>query len=255
MKHERMSPRRRSLDGVAPLSPRAWLRYEVIQRTIPPDVASVLEVGCGRGALGVRLAQRYAYFGIEPDEASYSVAKERITSVGSGEVHNVASDALGGQTFDLVCAFEVLEHIEDDVAALKDWTSRVRPGGWLMLSVPADQHRYGPMDEIVGHYRRYGPAELTEMLVDCGLTGIVVRRYNFPLGPLIETARNFLDRRLLGAASDSVAERTAASGRTFQPGGSVLGTVNRWGTAPFRKVQHLFPGKGTGLLVIARVSG
>ena len=49
-----------------------------------------------------------------------------------------------GRTFDLVVAFEVLEHIEDDHAAARDWVARLRPGGSLVVSTPAYQHRYGP---------------------------------------------------------------------------------------------------------------
>lgn len=243
-----------SLDEVAPLAPRAWLRYDVIRRSIPSDVRSVLEVGCGRGALGARLAQRYAYLGVEPDEVSWSVASKRISAVGAGEVRKVTSEALGGEQFDMVCAFEVLEHIEDDEAALKEWVSHVRPGGWLMLSVPADPHRYGPMDKHAGHYRRYDPAGLASLLARAGLTDIDVRRYNFPLGLLLEAVRNVIDRRRLAQATESFAERTAASGRTFQPNGGLFGLVNRWGTAPFRRLQRLFPGRGTGLVAIARVN-
>src|SRR5262249_23722616 len=118
-----------NLDIVAPLAPHAWLRYDVVKRTMPAGGDSVLEIGWGRGAFGARLAQRYVYLGIEPDEASYTVAKGLISTVGSGQVHNIAFGALGDQTFDLVCAFEVLEHIEDDTATVKDWASRVRAGG------------------------------------------------------------------------------------------------------------------------------
>jgi SAM-dependent methyltransferase len=243
------------LDILAPLAPHAWLRYDAVKRTLPAGVGSVLEIGCGRGAFGARLAQRYVYLGIEPDEASYAVARQRIAAVGAGEVHNIASEALDDQTFDLVCAFEVLEHIEDDTAAVKDWATRVRAGGWLMLSVPADQHRYGSWDELVGHFRRYDPSDLTKLLANCGLSDIVVYRYNYPLGLLLEAARDVLGRRLAAKASPSVDERTAASGRTIQPsGGSLTGLLTRWGTAPFCVLQRLFPDRGSGLIVLARMS-
>lgn len=245
---------RENLDEIAPMSVRAWLRYDIIQRMMPPGVTSVLEIGCGRGALGARLARHYAYLGIEPDEASRAVARKRVSAVGAGEVLG-SLEGLGRQQFDLVCAFEVLEHIEDDAAALREWVGWARPRGWLMLSIPADQRRYGPMDQLVGHFRRYGPAELTELPASCGLSDIVVRRYNFPLGQLMEAGHNLVDRHWLARAPDSAAERTAASGRLFQPGGGLLGSVNRWGTAPFRRLQRLFPGKGTGLVAVARVSG
>jgi SAM-dependent methyltransferase len=244
-----------NLDIAAPLAPHAWLRYDVVKRTMPAGVGSVLEIGCGRGGFGARLAQRYDYLGIEPDVASYAVARERINAVGAGEVRNIASGTLGDETFDLVCAFEVLEHIENDETAVKEWASRVRPGGWLILSVPADQHRYGPWDELAGHFRRYDPGELTKLLANSGLTDIVVNRYNYPLGLLLEAARDVLGRRLLAHASPSVDERTAASGRTIQPsGGSLVGLASRWVTAPFCMLQRLFPDRGTGLVVLARMS-
>ena len=244
-----------SLDAVAPLSPSAWLRYDVVTRMIPPGVRDVLEVGCGRGAFGARIARSYNYLGLEPDEASSAVARQRIAAVGSGEVRNASTESLGEEKFDLVCAFEVIEHIEDDAAAAKEWASHIRPGGWMLLSVPADQHRYGPMDEYVGHFRRYGPEQLSSLLAGAGLSGIVIRRYAFPLGQVLEAGRNVLGKRKLARSSSSVAERTAESGRLYQPGGSLLGTVNRVGTAPFRGLQRMFPGKGVGLVALGRLDG
>lgn len=61
----------------------------------------------------------------------------------------------------MVCAFEVLEHIEDDKEALAERVTDVRPGGQLVLSVPAFQERFEPMDRHAGHFRRYSPEELT----------------------------------------------------------------------------------------------
>lgn len=252
------------VNAVAPLTPNAWLRYEVVERMLPPGVGSVLEVGCGQGALGVRLAQRYRYLGVEPDRASWAVAQQRIMAAGAGagaagtaEVRNVAVGALGEERFDLVCAFEVLEHIEDDAAALKEWAARLHAGGWLLLSVPAYQRRYGPADELVGHFRRYDPGALSALLAGSGFGEIEVRHYGFPLGYLLEAGRNVIGRRQLAAAAadQSVAERTAGSGRLLQPSGRLRGAAIRWGTAPFRVLQRGFPNTGTGLVVRARLAG
>jgi len=244
-----------SLDAVAPLSPSAWLRYDVVTRMIPAGVRDVLEVGCGRGAFGARIASQYNYLGLEPDEGSCSVAAGRIAAVGAGEVRNTTTASLGGELFDLVCAFEVIEHIEDDAAAAKEWASHIKPGGWMLLSVPADQHRYGPMDEYVGHFRRYSPQELTSVMARVGLSGIVIRRYAFPLGHVLEAGRNALGKRRLARSSTSVAERTAASGRLYQPGGSLVGTANRIGTVPFRVLQRQFPDRGVGIVALGRLDG
>jgi SAM-dependent methyltransferase len=244
---------RPDLDRLAPLTPNGWLRYDVVRRALPPDVHDVLEVGCGQGALGVRLAQRYRYLGVEPDEASSSVARQRLSAAGGGEVRTTGVDALGDQQFDLVCAFEVLEHIEDDTAALRDWAARLRPGGWLLLSVPAHQRRYGPADELVGHFRRYDPDAVAPLLARCGFTDVRVIQYGFPLGYLLEAGRDLIGRRRLAAQRGrSAAERTAASGRLLQPAGRLRGTGIRWGTAPFRVIQRAFPGLGTGLVIRAR---
>jgi SAM-dependent methyltransferase len=242
------------VDAVAPLTPMAWLRYALIKRILPPGISDVLEIGCGQGALGARLSQRYHYLGVEPDRVSWTVAQRRISAVGRGEVRNVTVEALGDERFDLVCAFEVLEHIEDDAAAVKEWMTRLRPGGWLLLSVPARQHQFGPADELVGHFRRYDPEVMAPLLASCGLGEIDVRQYGFPLGYLLQGVRNVIARRRLAASTESVAERTAGSGRFAQPSGSRLGAAIRWGTAPFWTIQRAFPNIGTGLVVLARLA-
>ena len=131
-----------------------------------------------------------------------------------------------------------------------------RPG-WLLLSVPAHQDRYGPADELAGHFRRYDPAAMTALLAGCGFTGIQVRQYGFPLGYLLEAGRNLIARRRLAAtAAVSLAERTAGSGRLLQPSDDRRAAAAvRWGTAPFRVAQRPFPNNGTGLLALARLDG
>ncbi|MET7400889.1 class I SAM-dependent methyltransferase [Dactylosporangium sp. NPDC005572] len=242
------------LDSVAPLSPNAWLRLDVVTRMFPPGVTDVLEVGCGQGGLGARLAQRYRYLGIEPDPASFAVAEQRLAHAGSGHVRNVRLEHLEAGRFDLVCAFEVLEHLEDDVAAVTAWAGRLRPGGWLLLSVPAHQRRFAAADELVGHIRRYDPQPLRALLGGAGLVDIELRQYGVPLGYTLEAGRNVLARRRLRALRTSpVAERTAASGRLFQPSGALRGALNRWATAPFRLLQRPFPAAGPGLVARARL--
>jgi SAM-dependent methyltransferase len=243
------------INAVAPLAPNAWLRYDLIERMLPAGITDVLEIGCGQGSLGARLAQRYHYLGLEPDRGSWEVARRRIRAAGHGEVRNITSGELGTERFDLVCAFEVLEHLEDDAAAVKEWAGRLRPRGWLLLSVPALQHRYGPADELVGHFRRYDPPSLAALLAGCGFAEIEMRRYGFPLGYLLEAARNVIARRRLAAAAGaSAAERTAGSGRFLQPSGRVRGAATQWGTAPFRLLQRAFPHTGPALVARARLA-
>jgi SAM-dependent methyltransferase len=242
---------------LAPLAFNASLRYEMIRAMWPAGVHDVLEVGCGLGSLGVRLAQHVRYVGLEPAEESFAVASERLAACGGrGEVRNVMVRDLGDEQFDLVCAFEVLEHIEDDAAALKEWAGRLRTPGWLMLSVPAHSDRFGPADEFAGHFRRYDPRGMAELLTGCGFRPVQLRLYGFPLGYALETARNVVARRRLAAmAGAGIAERTAGSGRFLQPTTGLQGTVTDWGTLPFRLMQRAFPATGTGLVALARYEG
>jgi SAM-dependent methyltransferase len=237
----------------------ARLRWDVVERLLPAGGGSLLEIGCGQGAAGVRLAYRYDYLGLEPDRASYAVARDRISLAGRGDVRNGDTSLLDpGRMFDVVCAFEVLEHIEDDRAALHDWIERVRPGGTLLLSTPAHQHRFGPSDVMVGHHRRYDPAAMAALLSHAGLVEVRLVLYGFPLGYALETARNAIGRRRLVSPGDgdgcghAMHERTGHSGRLFQPRTRLAGAALAALAAPFVILQRQFPRRGTGLVVAAR---
>jgi SAM-dependent methyltransferase len=242
-----------------PLSPNGWLRWEVVSRLLPPGRLDVLEMGCGQGGFGARLAQRYRYVGVEPDAVSSAVARTRVEAAGgAGEVRQGDLAVVGDdELFDLVVAFEVIEHIEDDAGALAGWAAHLRPGGWLLLSTPAWQKRFGPADEMVGHFRRYDPPVLRSRLEGAGLTDVELVHFGAPLGYLLEAGRNAVGKRRLAspaapAASASMAERSEASGRTLQPSTSWTATAARLGTLPFRKLQNAFPGTGPGLVARAR---
>lgn len=245
-----------------PLSVNAWLRWDVVRRLLPPDPRTVLEVGCGQGALGVRLAASgLDYLGVEPDPASYATAAQRLAAVGRGEVrHGTTALLAPGRQFHLVCAFEVLEHLEDDAGALGEWVQLVRPGGWLLLSVPAHARRFAAADAHVGHFRRYDPPALETLLRGAGLTDVTSVLYGMPLGYLLESGRNALARRsaahaaVAAATPVSVPERTSGSGRWFQPGAAVMTPVLGVASAPFRLAQRASPRRGTGLVVRARKS-
>lgn len=222
-----------------PLTPNAWLRWDVVSRLLDglADVERVLEVGAGEGALGARLARRYDYVGVEPDPLSRARARERVGTV---------LEALPDESFDLVCAFEVLEHVADDGAELRLWRGQLRPGGWLLLSVPAHEKRFGPADRRVGHVRRYDPERLAALLTETGFENSRLVTYGFPLGYALEAGRHVLAGRGEG-------EGTAGSGRWLQPSDR-LGWATRLGTAPFRLLQRPFARTrlGTGIVALAR---
>ena len=233
-----------------PLSLHAWLRFDAIGRLLPPGVGRVLEIGAGPGGVGALLARRYAYVGLEPDAASHAVAASRIAP--RGEVLALGVDDYEpDEPFDLVCAFEVLEHLGDDRAALASWLRLVRPGGFVLLSVPAGRSRMGAADRRAGHHRRYDRADIESVLAGAGLADPAVITYGFPLGYVLEAGRNAIASRAAGRASFE--ERTAASGRWLQPPDGAA-TLLRVAALPFRAAQRPFgrTALGTGLVVRAR---
>lgn len=234
----------------APFSPNAWLRYDLLRQMLArlPEAASFVEVGCGMGALATRLVDRYEYVGYEPDPQSWAAARSRVA--GRGVVINDVLPAAPTRTFHILGAFEVLEHLPDDAASLAAWRGWIRPGGHLVLSVPAHPDRYGPADAAVGHYRRYDRASLARLLERCAFDDVTVWSYGFPLGYALELARN---RLASDAGALSCETRTAASGRFHQPSDRAA-TMVRLATAPFRVMQRPFrqTSVGTGLIAIAR---
>ncbi|WP_277209370.1 class I SAM-dependent methyltransferase [Isoptericola croceus] len=238
-----------------PLAPRARLRWDVVRRALPRRRARVLEVGCGQGAVGARIAARHDYTAVELDETTWAVAVARVGRAAPGaRVLRGDLSALGeDERFDVVCAFEVIEHLDDDVAALAEWVARVRPGGELLLSTPAWPGRFGPWDTLAGHYRRYDPADLHRMLTDAGLTDVDVRLYDAPIGYLLEAVRNRVARRRAGDRIEAdPAGQTAGSGRVLQPTSPVTGALVTAAVWPFCLLQRALPRHGTGIVARGR---
>ena len=124
--------------------------------------------------------------------------------------------------------------------------------GTCCVSVPADPDRFGPADELAGHFRRHTPDTLSALFTSAGLETVTVDHYGFPLGVALEAGRNTIARRRLAAQAEpsDVEARTAGSGRHLQPpnwAGSAIWAA----TAPFRLVQGRFPSRGPGLIGLA----
>jgi glycosyltransferase involved in cell wall biosynthesis len=245
----------RGASGQPPLAPNAALRWHVVRDHIEAlGARSILECGTGQGSVGSRLSARHDYVGIEPDEVSRSTAAT-VVAEGSRLVDDI-DELEDGETFDLVCAFEVLEHIEDDKGVLSHWVEHVRAGGHVLVSVPADPERFAPFDELAGHLRRYTPDGLRAVFEAAGLSTVSVEHYGYPLGIVLEAGRNAIARRRLAAdrGPADLAARTAGSGRHLQPP-AWSGHAIWWATSPFRHLQRRYPDRGPGLVGLARKPG
>lgn len=202
--------------------PLRWvpsLRYLLRRRRILAlldklPAGSVLEIGCGAGALLVDFARGgHRVSAVETSANAFNLA-ERITHAADiNAALYPALEQLSCETFDLVCAFDVLEHIEDDTTALRTWVGRARPGGKLLISVPAHSSRWGAGDVWAGHFRRYNAADLRALFANCGLKIEYMECYGFPLANLSEYLGEAGYRRALARqAPHDKSTATAASG-------------------------------------------
>jgi SAM-dependent methyltransferase len=225
---------------------------------IPPGRA--LEVGCGAGALLADLADLgWACEALEPADAARALAG-RINQDRPQMRISPAPREDWEQAFDLVLAFEVLEHLEDDAGALRQWRRWLRSGGRLMLSVPARQARWNATDDWAGHLRRYERPDLLALLAATGLTAERHECYGFPLSNVTEAIRSRIlgrqIRRAGGSPAPAAATERSGTDRGFEsrlyplqasPAGVAFFRLCSW-------LQDRFLGRelGTGYLVLAR---
>jgi len=243
------------LTGIPPLSVHAWLRYDAVRRLLAQiEPSRVLEIGVGQGSVGVLLAARFDYIGIDLDEESIRTARQRFERYGLevGRLLHGGLDTVGDRAFDLVCAFEVLEHFEDDRGTLEQWREFVAEGGAIMISVPAGRGRFGKADERAGHFRRYSRSDAERLLTATGFADIHILTYGFPAGYVLEGIRNVLARRSLRRQL-SYQERTLASARWLQPPRAAASLTHAI-SVPLAAMQRPFmhDDRGTGLVALAR---
>lgn len=124
---------------------------------------SVLEFGAGLGTL----ARLWAEAQGTPPECLEIDASLREILAQRGFICHARPEEIG-KTYDHIYSSNVLEHIGDDEAALRQIHALLAPGGTLALYVPAFMCLYSGLDEAVGHFRRYGRRELTEKLQHAG---------------------------------------------------------------------------------------
>lgn len=102
------------------------------------------------------------------DVSERAVARLRKAGA-SADTGTIVDLPFANRTFDLVCAMDVIEHVEDDVGALGELTRVLALRGTLLISVPLHQSHWTAFDDFVGHCRRYEPARLTSLLARFGL--------------------------------------------------------------------------------------
>jgi 2-polyprenyl-3-methyl-5-hydroxy-6-metoxy-1,4-benzoquinol methylase len=130
----------------------------------------VVEIGCGIGNFTAMLLDRDLVVAIDVQPACVQRLLERYP--GRPNLHAFVAEDLGSLARfgpDSVVCLNVLEHIQDDRAALRQMASILSPGGVIVLLLPAFPVLYGPIDRNLGHYRRYTRTSLATLVGDCQL--------------------------------------------------------------------------------------
>ncbi len=140
----------------------------------------ILDAGCGSGRTMQDLAAYGEVHGIELDPEAAEIARAR--GVGEVRVGRLEELPYDDSTFDLITCLDVLEHIPDDRAALRELRRVCKPGGWLLVAVPAYQSLWSLHDRVNHHHRRYERRTLRVAALEAGWQ---VRRVTFFNGLLL----------------------------------------------------------------------
>ncbi len=155
----------------------------------------ILDIGCGTGGMLPLLSAYGRVTGIDPAEDAIRYSKQRYESMAELQQVDFPRELPAGRDFDLVTLFDVLEHLDDDARALVVASSLLRPGGQILITVPALRSLWSPHDVINQHRRRYLREELKDRIEGAGLRLARLSYYNSFLFPAVFGAR-LLRRRL-----------------------------------------------------------
>ena len=137
-----------------------------ICRRVTDRRARILDVGCGTGANLLMLSQYGDAEGVDISNDALAFCRERgLDQVKLGAGEKLPYD---DGTFDLVTAFDVVEHMDDDLAGLREMRRVLRPGGRVLLFVPTFMFLWGVQDDVSNHRRRYRLPELRRVLEQAG---------------------------------------------------------------------------------------
>ena len=183
-------------ERMAELDERHWwyrarrdVLADLIRRRIRlPDDARILEIGCGTGHNLEMLKAFGRVDGIEIDPEARALASRRLGQpIGEAPLPALADVDEGA--YDLVAILDVLEHVDEDRAALESIARRLRPGGRILITVPAHPWMWSAHDVVNHHKRRYTRRSLRRVIGEAGLKVDLLSWFNSLLFPLAAAAR------------------------------------------------------------------
>lgn len=161
----------------------------LIRRVVRPRAkAKVLEVGCGTGHNLAMLGKFGKVDACELDRCARALASKRLgRKVKEARLPDLTMFERNG--YDLIALLDVLEHVPDDLASLRAIHMRLKPGGALLLTVPANKWMWSAHDAAHHHFRRYTKKQLRELFLRSGLEVQLLSYFNSLLFPPIALAR------------------------------------------------------------------
>ena len=184
--------------------------------------ARILDVGCGTGANLVRLSDFGDAEGVDISPDALKFCRER----GLNNVKLGAAETLPYEDgeFDLVTAFDVVEHMDDDVAGLREMRRVLRPGGRVLLFVPTFMFLWGVQDEVSNHRRRYTMSGFRQVVTAAGFEVERTTYANITFFLPVLLVRKFM--RLTGIRTDTENSiNISAFNRLF---GAIFGAERHW---------------------------
>lgn len=197
-------------------APRLLMRLFALERLLSQlysdDCAprTICEIGPGLGDAASYTLSRFAPVRFDLYEAAGTARehlKDRFGRV--SEISVLSRFEASPGSYDLILAFEVVEHIEDDVRLLSDICASLAPGGRFIGSVPAFMRKWQAVDEYAGHVRRYEPDEMAGKLEEAGFVQSALTVYGAPLTNLLYLPRQLHYRSRTSGSSTE--ERHAAT--------------------------------------------
>ena len=204
--------------------------------------ARVLDVGCGTGYTLSRLPAGVRATGIDISSTSVALARERAPSA---TIVQGSAGALPFEdgSFDACIALDVLEHLDDDLGAARELARVVRPGGVVLITVPALKILWHAHDEALHHRRRYTLAEIVSVVERAELLVEKQSYYNFLLFPLVFGQR--VGSRLLGLSDSGDSDLSIPPAPLNRVLGAILSSERYL-------LEHLRLPIGVSCLVVAR---
>jgi SAM-dependent methyltransferase len=188
---------------------RRVIRAE-LERLPLPAGAEILDAGCGSGRTMQLLAAYGTVSGIELSEPAAEVARAR--GVGEVVIGRLEELPWPEQSFDLITCLDVIEHTPDDRATLAELLRVCRPGGYLLVTVPAYPRLWSVHDEANHHYRRYSRTALRSAALQAGWELERMSSFNSMLlapAAAVRLSRRRRARALNGATTEAYRDELA----------------------------------------------